>query len=126
MATQRILTVSQIAALAALFERASSASEAQYIQILGDLAGILDHIDQPKRRHADMGMAEFLDAAAARIPAIMSDNIAQLQTFPTAADRFAKAMQGVTAQVTTALESAAPAMPSNLRRLPLPSKKPRR
>ena len=117
MATQRILTVSQIAALAALFERASSASEAQYIQILGDLAGILDHIDQPKRRHADMGMAEFLDAAAARIPAIMSDNIAQLQTSPTAADRFAKAMQGVTAQVTTALESAAPAMPS---------KKPRR
>lgn len=115
MATQRILTVSQIAALAALFERASSASEAQYIQILGDLAAILDAIDQPKRRHADMGMAEFLDAAAARIPVIMADNIAQLQAFPAAADRFAKAMQGVTAQVTTALEA-----PQN------PAKKPRR
>ncbi len=113
MATTKILTVSQIAALAALFERASSASESQYIQILGDLAAILDTINQTAiLRYSDMSMVAFLDVAAERIPAIMADNIKQLQAFPAAADRFAKAMQGVTAQVTTALESAAPSLPA--------------
>ena len=115
MSTQRILTVSQIAALAALFERASSASESQYIQILGDLAAILDTINQTAiLRYSDMSMVAFLDVAAERIPAIMADNIKQLQAFPAAADRFAKAMQGVTATISDALES--PAVPKIAKR----------
>lgn len=95
MANPRILTVSQIAALAGLFERANGATESQFMQILGDLAVILDDVLKPRTRHVDMSLSAFLDSAAKSIPKLLQDNTAQLMEFPAAAARFQTAMVGV-------------------------------
>lgn len=108
MATQRILTVSQIAALAGLFERANGASEAQFMQILGDLAVILDDVLKPRTRHVDMALSAFLDSAAKSIPKLLQDNTAQLMEFPAAAARFQTAMAGVVELVNRAQGPASP------------------
>lgn len=103
MAQNHILTVSQIAALAGLFERAQSATESQYLGLLGDLAAILDSVTGRKiKKHVDMGLAEFMDSAAETLPRILADNTVQLVAFPAAAARFAKAMTDVMATVSTA------------------------
>lgn len=107
MATPRILTVSQIAALAGLFERANGATEAQFMQILGDLAAILDDVLKPRTRHVDMSLSAFLDSASKSIPKLLQDNTAQLMDFPAAAARFQTAMSGVVDVVNRAQGPAA-------------------
>lgn len=103
MAQNHILTVSQIAALAGLFERAQSATESQYLGLLGDLAVILDAVTGRKiKKHVDMGLAEFMDSAAETLPRILADNTVQLVAFPAAAGRFAAAMSEVMKTVSTA------------------------